>query len=62
MDVPYKDKSNVEHIHGTVEIPIKENLQRQLCLISKKGTVFSEQTEKFIKILSDHLAYTIRES
>ena len=62
VDVPYKDKSNVEHIHGTVEIPIKENLQRQLCLISKKGTVFSEQTEKFIKILSDHLAYTIRES
>ena len=62
VDVPYKDKSNIEHIHGTVEIPIKENLQRELCLISLKDTVFNEQTEKFIKILSDHIAYIIREN
>lgn len=61
VDVPYKDKSNIEHIHGTVEIPIKENLQRELCIISKKGAVPDAQTEKFIKILTDHLAYIIRE-
>lgn len=61
VDVPYKDKSNIEHIHGTVEIPIKENLQRELCLVSKKDAVFGEQTQEFIKILSNHIAYIIRE-
>ena len=61
-DVPYKDKSNVEHIHGTIEIPIKENLQRKLCLISKKDAVFSDNTKKFIKILKDHIAYMLYEN
>lgn len=61
-EVPYKDKSNVEHIHDTVEIPIKENLQRELCLIFKKGAPFSENTEKFIKILKDHIAYMLYEN
>lgn len=59
VDIPYKDKSYLEPIHGTVEIPIKENLQRELCLISKKDVIFSEKTQKFIKILSDHIAYII---
>ena len=61
-DVPYKDKSNVEHIHGTIEIPIKENLQRKLCLISNKDAVFSDNTKKFIKILKDHIAYMLYEN
>ncbi len=59
-DVPYKDKSCMEQIRGTVDIPIKENLRRELCIVSPKGAAFSESTQRFIKILSDHIAYTIR--
>jgi len=59
VDIPYKDKSNIEYIPGTVDIPIKENLQRELCLIYKPNTVFSERSQQFIKILTDHIAYTI---
>lgn len=61
-DIPYKDKNNIEPIHGTVEIPIKENLQRELCYIHRKDIELSERSQKFIQILSDHIAYIIREN
>ena len=61
-DIPYKDKSNIEYIPGTVEIPIKENLHRELCMIYKQDTVFSEKTQQFVKILTDYIAYTIHKN
>ena len=60
-DIPYKDRSQIEYIHGTVDIPIKENIVREFCIIHQKNKALSENAMEFIQLITNYIAYNMRE-